>query len=178
MIDFGPIIIENGLIQKGTQRERKTVRAIIMNSEKELLMVYSSMFDDYTFPGGGVKHNEQETDALKRELNEELGALSITIKAHIGHTIELRYGIHGNDQIFLQTSEYYFCEILQFGENHLAEREIMHGLEPKWVKIDDALKHNMHVMNDERHQVKGLKTVMIRENNVLRTLKEKNIETI
>jgi len=177
MIDFGPIIIEDGLIN-GIQHERKTVRALIINDVKELLMVYSKVFDDYTFPGGGVKPNECDIDALKRELKEELGAQSIVVKKLAGETRELRYGIEGSDKVYLQTSNYYFCVITKFGKQELIEREMMHGLEPRWVKIEDALRHNMKVMNNNQHQTKGLKTVLIRENNVLKALKEISHETI
>jgi len=44
--------------------------------------------------------------------------------------------------------------------------------------IEDALMHNLKVMNNDRHQVKGLKTVLIQENIVLKALKENNHETI
>jgi len=29
-------------------------------------MLYSSLYDDYTFPGGGLKEDESHLDALKR----------------------------------------------------------------------------------------------------------------
>ncbi len=178
MIDFGPIIIEDGLIQSEVWRKRQTVRAVIQNESGALLMVYSKMFDDYTFPGGGIQQHEDITEALKRELHEELGALSVLIKEHIGQTQELRYGVKGTDHVYLQTSDYYLCEIPYFGEQHLMEREMLHGLEPRWINIEDALMHNLKVMNNDRHQVKGLKTVLIRENKVLKALKENNHETI
>ena len=170
-MEFGPMIIEDGLIQQGALKHRKTVRAIIKNDKNELLMVYSKWFDDYTFPGGGVKQDENEIDGLKRELKEELGALSVEVKQVVGQIQELRYGITGTDDVFLQTSKYYLCEILQFGKQELIGREILHGIEPRWVKAENALMQNMKVMNNSHHQVKGLKTVLIRENNVLRALK-------
>jgi hypothetical protein len=37
------------------------------------------------------------------------------------------------------------------------------------------LRQNESVINDTLHQTKGLKTVLIRENHVLRTLKENNL---
>jgi len=44
--------------------------------------------------------------------------------------------------------------------------------------IEHARMHNLKVMNNNRHQLKGLKTVLIHENNDLKTLKENNHETI
>ncbi|MFH0766719.1 MAG: NUDIX domain-containing protein [Bacillota bacterium] len=175
MIPLGTMIIEEGLVSKGNFRERKTVRAIIKNDKNEILMVYSKLFDDFTFPGGGIMHNESDIDALKRELKEEIGADNIHIIEPCGTTKEMRYGIKGSNHIYMQTSIYYLCEILEFGEQLLQEREQLHGIEPQWVSIENAIAKNMSVMKDERHQKKGLKTVLIRENMVLNKLKEINL---
>ena len=175
MMKLVPLIIEEGLIQNSTTKERKTVRAIITDHQGRLLMVYSQVFDDYTFPGGGLKDGEDEEQALRRELMEELGALAFDVIKPCGITRELRYGIKGSDTVYLQTSMYYLCRIHAFGEQKLEVRELLHGLEPRWVTIDEALRQNESVIADDLHQTKGLKTVLIRENHVLRTLKENNL---
>lgn len=172
MIPLGPLIVEEGLVSKGEIKTRKTVRAIIRNQENQLLLVYSHYFNDYTFPGGGILPEESEEQALKRELKEELGAIQVNLLEPCGTTKEMRYGIKGSDNVYMQTSTYYLCEILAFGEQDLQQREIWHGIEPKWVDIDDALIQNENVIKDEKHQTKGLKTVLIRENMVLNKLKE------
>ena len=172
MIPFGTMIIEEGLVSNGEIRERKTVRAIIKNNENKLLMLYSKLFDDYTFPGGGVMVDESEVSALQRELKEEIGADGIHILRPCGTTKEMRYGVKGSDHVYMQTSTYYLCNILEFGTSDLQGRELLHGLDPKWVTIDEAIEKNESVMKDERHQTKGLKTVLIRENTVLKKLKE------
>jgi 8-oxo-dGTP pyrophosphatase MutT (NUDIX family) len=179
MRQIGTRIVESGLVLKEPIKQRKTVRAIILNNEKQLLMVYSRLFDDYTFPGGGMKPDETEIDALKRELKEELGADEIIDIKEYGLTEELRYGIKGSDQVYLQTSYYYLCQIASLSNQALVEREILHGLEPKWVSINEAIYQNQSVMKNELHQQKGLKTVLIRENQVLNHLTEKiNYEKI
>ncbi|MBN2300203.1 MAG: NUDIX domain-containing protein [Acholeplasmataceae bacterium] len=172
MISFGKMIVEEGLVSKGKIKDRFTVRAIIKNQKNELLMVYSNLFDDYTFPGGGINPNESQIDALQRELKEEIGAVSIKIIQPCGTTKEMRYGVKGSDQVYMQTSVYYLCEILEFGDQELQGRELIHGIEPKWVNLDDAIKKNESVIKDDLHQKKGLKTVLIRENAVLKKLKE------
>ena len=171
MIAFGPLIIEKGLVFDRKPKTRQTARAIIFNDQNELLMAYSNMFDDYTFAGGGLKHHEDFEMALKRELLEELGA-DINIEKALGYTQELRYGIRGEDDIYIQTSIYYLCHVHQFLPSSLQGREVAHGLVPKWVSIDEALKQNETIIVDQRHQTKGLKTVLIRENMVLNKLKE------
>ena len=168
-------IIETNLNIQGPIKERKTVRAIILNDQKELLMLYSTMFNDYTFPGGGIKINEDPIEGLKRELREEIGAIDIEIISEIGATEELRYGIKGSDQVYHQTSFYYLVSILKQGKPKLEGREQLQGLSSVWIKPHDALTHNLSVMSDALHQTKGLKTVLIRENEVLKYMKENKI---
>ena len=135
-------------------------------------MVYSHLYDDYTFPGGGVSDNETNEQALLRELKEEIGADQLSIISSFGKTKEMRYGLKGSDQVYMQTSTYYLCEIHKFGNQLLQGRELIHGIEPKWISLDDAIENNTKVMKDLNHQTKGLRTVLIRENMVLNKLKE------
>lgn len=171
MTTFGPLIIEEGLKQSTEIKQRSTVRGIIKNEHNQVLMVYSKAFDDYTFPGGGVKPGETHEDALKRELAEEIGAISLNIIRLCGTTEELRHCIRGTDNVYHQTSYYYLCEVQTFGPQKLMGREAIHGLEPTWIDIDQAIVKNNLVLKNELHQQKGLKTVLQRENLVLSKLK-------
>lgn len=173
MNQIGTRIIEEGIRNEDSFRERKTVRGIIFDDTCQLLMVYSELFDDYTFPGGGIKYHEDQKDTLKRELKEEIGAEHITDISFYGFTEELRFGIKGSDEIFLQTSYYYLCKVNTLGKQSLIDREKLHGLVPKWVNIDFAIKMNQRVIKNQMHQQKGLKTVLIRELMVLKDIKEK-----
>jgi len=175
MILLKPIIIEEGLDLTQTYKPRKTVRAIIMNGEHKILLAYSSLFQDYTFPGGGVKTTESEMTALKRELKEEIGAEKIEIIKPLLKTQELKYGLNENGHIYLQTSIYYIVKVHLFGTQELIGREINHGITPKWITLDQAILHNETIKNDENHQKRGLKTVLTRENRVLTYLKENKI---
>ncbi|MFA5471810.1 MAG: NUDIX domain-containing protein [Acholeplasmataceae bacterium] len=172
MIALSPIIIEEGLTKK-PEKQRKTVRAVMVNDKEEVLLVYSSHFDDYTFPGGGIKGEETEKRALKRELKEEIGAKGIKIIEPLGYIKEIKYGLFKNDTVYLQKSIYYIVEIEGIGIQHLDHRETLHGVKPMWVKIDEAIKHNQMVSLDEKHQAYGLKTVLKREQCVLEKLKER-----
>ena len=162
------IILEDKL--KIPLRKRKTVRGIILNHDK-ILLVYSSKYDDYLFPGGGFKGSERKIKALKRELQEELGCKEVTSVQAFGYIKESR--ISARDQVpFVQKSFYYLCEISGEGEQKLEEDEIEYGVIPTWINIDEAIIHNSRVVDDEAHQKIGIRTVLHREIVVLKKIKE------
>lgn len=175
MTEITPVIIEEGLIKTNSIKERKTVRAIILNKSNEILMIYSKAFRDYTFAGGGIKSHEDEESALKRELREEIGAENINIIRACFSIKELRYGAIENDQVFLQTSLYYLIDTPVLGKQDLTTIETTYGVEPRWVSIEQAVKQNEQVLGDDLHQRKGLKTVLIRENTILNKIKENKL---
>jgi dUTP pyrophosphatase len=171
MINDKDLIIEDHIDLNSNYIIRETVRAIIINSN-QILLCYSSYFNDYTFPGGGIKAFESHYDALKRELKEELGATEIVISDFYTKVSELKYSFNEKNDIYLQTSYYYMCQILKTKEQELAPRELAHGLIPTYIKISDAIKHNEEVKSDEKHFKKGLKTALLRENRVLNKIFE------
>lgn len=172
MNKIGKTIIEAGINPNGPYKTRQTVRAVIINNNI-IYMLYSKTYNDYTFPGGGIKENEDHYLALKRELLEELGAHKVTILNKIGYLEELRYGLNDNNSIYLQTSYYYLCEIINIGKRTLNKRELTELSKPVFVKIAKVIKHNNKVLKkDIRHQQSGFKTVLQRENNVLKYLKD------
>lgn len=172
MMKIAETIIEQGITEIGKFKRRTTVRGVYLNEKGEVLMLYSSHFNDYTFPGGGVKADEDKIEALKRELSEEIGARDINVKRSIGHISEIRYGISGTNSLYRQTSHYYLCEINGFGATNHIGREREQGLEAKWVTIAEAIAHNTMIHETDRQYKKGLKTVLLRENAVLAYIKE------
>lgn len=171
MKKIGNTIIEDGIKTFNNLKDRKTVRAVIIKNN-QVLMLYSKLFDDYTFPGGGIKNGENMEEALKRELYEELGANTVKIIKEIGYTEEVRFGIKGSDSTYLQTSYFMLCEIDDIGEPNFVGREKIQGIIPVWVNIDEAIKHNDFINTYERQNSKGFKTVLQRENLVLNYIKE------
>ena len=135
MKKIGNTIIEDGIKTFNNLKDRKTVRAVIIKNN-QVLMLYSKLFDDYTFPGGGIKNGENMEEALKRELYEELGANTVKIIKEIGYTEEVRFGIKGSDSTYLQTSYFMLCEIDDIGEPNFVGREKIQGIIPVWVNID------------------------------------------
>jgi ADP-ribose pyrophosphatase YjhB (NUDIX family) len=171
MRELGPTIIEEGILQK-PQKLRKTIRAIILNEDNQVLMLYSKRFNDYTFPGGGLKANENEEKALKRELKEEIGASQIKINEPLGFINEIKYGLFTNESTYLQTSYYYFVDVEEIGYTKLEKREIFDDIKPIFIDIDACISHNQSVMSDTKHQAYGLKTVLKREEIILKNIKE------
>ena len=57
--------------EKDIQRRVIRVKALIINSKKELLVGYSH--DTYQFIGGHIEENEDMIEGLKREIEEESG---------------------------------------------------------------------------------------------------------
>lgn len=153
-------------------KSRKTVRGIIINEDNEVLLLYSKKFNDYTFPGGGLKEDEDHVEALSRELREEIGAKIVKVLDSVGYIDEIRYGISGSNSVYKQRSYYYLCMIGDIAKPNYQKRELDQGLEAKWVKIDDAINHNSIVLKDNLHQANGLKTVLLREEKVLKYIKK------
>lgn len=162
-------IIEKEVKDLKIEKKRYTVRGIMIK-DKKVLMVYSHQFLDYTFPGGGINEGEDHIAALHRELNEEVGALEITNIRPYGYMEEKKFSLNSG-KVYLQTSFYYFVEINSFGEQSLEENELIHGVEPMFVTIDEAIKQNLYALEAVEHK-QGMKTVVPREIKVLESLRK------
>jgi len=170
MKKISEIIIEDNLNKEYTElRVRKTARGIIFNNNRDkILMVFSKHYNDYTFPGGGIRDDEDIIEGLKRELSEEIGALEITNIREFGQLEELKNSYkHQSTNIYHQISYYFLVDVIRFGKPNLIEAEIRQGLTAVWVEPEVALKHNMIAIDDELHQKQGIKTALIRENIIL-----------
>jgi len=67
-------------------RIREAVRALVVDPHDRILMVRFEFPDAGTrwaLPGGGVEPGESHTDALRRELAEELGLEGVEIGPHV-----------------------------------------------------------------------------------------------
>lgn len=175
MNKIGETIIENGIENYDNLKKRQTIRAIVIKNGK-ILMLYSKLFDDYTFPGGGLKDDENHFEALRRELLEEVGAKEINILKSIGYTEEIRYGISGSDSVYMQKSFYYLCEINNVTKTEFSKRELEEGLEAKYIEPTLIIKHNEKRNEERKKEVKkGYQTVLCRDNIVLQLLIDKHL---
>lgn len=172
MKKIGKTIIEGDLKENEVLKTRNTVRAIILKNNL-VYMLYSKLYNDYIFPGGGIKDDENHEEALKRELKEELGANKIKIIKNVGYIEELRYGINKTNSTYKQTSYFYLCEIDSIAAPSYNKREEAQGLTPKWIEISEAINHNnKELLTRNKDENKGFITVIKRENRILKHIKE------
>ncbi len=123
----------------GFDHVREVARGIVLNEKNEipLLKIYcDDIFghrDHYETPGGGIEKNETKEEALKRELNEEIGA-EVEIIAPLLVT-EDYYNLIKRKTI----SYYYLCRLKSLHQNNLLpeEKTFIKGM--VWVSLDKAI---------------------------------------
>jgi len=172
MIKIGTTIVEDELDLNNKEfKKRETVRGICIR-KNDVLVLHSDLYNDYIFPGGGIKNGEDHEQTLIREMKEETGASKVWNLRPVGYTEELRFGLNLNGSVYQQISYFYLCNIDDIGELSLTEKELNAGLNPVWVNIEDVLQQNDQEIKKVDQRKQGFKTVLVRENRVLRYVKE------
>lgn len=88
--------------QKPTQRR---VRAVIIKDDSILLMKRVKEHETYwVFPGGGIKEGENEIEALKREVKEEMG-----VEIEVG---DLFVHLEWDEPDVKQSQNWFLCTIV------------------------------------------------------------------
>lgn len=107
-----------------TDHDRMIVRAIVVDDEGYFYFVRADRDDDFgraviiETAGGGVEVGEDLDEAIKRELNEELGA-QVEVICKIGVVSDYYNLIHRHN-----INNFYLCRAVSFGEKMLTEDEI------------------------------------------------------
>lgn len=139
-----------GISREGTVFERQAVRAIVMRG-REILLLYTRRYDDYSFPGGGLDAGEDPVAGLRRELLEETGAADVCVERYVGYLDEYRPPLKGGayDVLFMR-SHFYLCRLDgELGEARPEAYELANGMVPRWIELDAALAHNRRVLGDK-----------------------------
>ncbi|MBK8619637.1 MAG: NUDIX domain-containing protein [Anaerolineales bacterium] len=138
-----------GINIQGRAVTRTAVRAVVLRGQ-QLLMIHSAAVGDYKFPGGGVQADESHEQALRREVEEESGAMLDTFGGHIGAVIEYNIPQEADYDVFKMTSHYYLCQVRDdFGGQNLDPYEKDLGFQPEWINIDDALSVNYSLLKQK-----------------------------
>lgn len=120
---------------------RQAVRSVISRQDKKIAMVYSSKFDTYKIPGGGIEKGESLIEALKREALEETG-LEISINLPLGLVTELRTDFSKFEKGMFQFS---YAFLANYDKNlqdvSYTESELEEGFSWEWIEIHEVIKH-------------------------------------
>ncbi len=136
------MIITDSLIEIPPKIQTRNVVRAVAIKDKQILLMFSEQDKMYGTPGGGVILDEGLLDTLKRELQEETGAIKAKIISHIGNVEEIRESMSVPGQTIRIISDYYQVEVLEFTTPNLEEYEEEMGLIPMWVGIDEAISTN------------------------------------
>jgi 8-oxo-dGTP diphosphatase len=143
------INLENTSEQEaGTFFVREAARAIVFDSSNLVGLLYSTKFNYYKLPGGGVELGEDHETALKRECKEEIGC-DIEILGELGMIIEYR-----RKYSLKQTSFCFTAKVIgEKGVPELTSDEIKEGFETVWLPLEEAIKKVMNNINPGVYEV-------------------------
>lgn len=114
---------------------RKKSRAILINSDGKIAIMYEKESRFYALPGGGIEYGEDEESALVREIAEETGCVCDSIEP---------LGIVHENRFHADTTHvsYFFVVHTKTHEAipYLTEEEVALGTTLKWCSIDEALQ--------------------------------------
>lgn len=136
------------------ERIREAARAIAVRDGK-ILLTYEENTGVYMSPGGGVEDGETLEECCIRELQEEAGVKVKPIRRFM--TI--------NEYSFetLYISNYFLCEITGEAAQSLTQIEIEHGVTPKWLDIEEAVK----IFSTYPEKQPDIRSLYLREYTVL-----------
>ena len=125
-------------------KTRIACRGVIIRDDK-ILLTYEVNTDQYFIPGGGLEEGETIEQCCIRELAEETGIVVQPTKQFL--TINEYY----SDWLFV--SHYFVCKPIGTTCTNLTDAERAHGLETRWVNIDQAIaifaKHQDYATQNE-----------------------------
>lgn len=116
-------------------KHREAVRAVVTDETGQVALLNVTKRGFHKLPGGGIESNESRTEALEREVLEEVGCY-IEVLSELGEVIEYR-----DQWQQIQTSFCYRAQrVGDLQQNALTKQEQDHGFKIVWAKnIDEAI---------------------------------------
>jgi ADP-ribose pyrophosphatase YjhB (NUDIX family) len=114
-------------------KTRTAARAVILDTNDDIAMLYVTKNGYHKLPGGGVDEGEDLSDALARECREEVGC-EIDVLSDIGTVIEVRGGVG-----LVQNSYSYLTRLSgEKGTPDFTESELERGFKIVWMPLVEA----------------------------------------
>lgn len=133
---------------QGRIEKRIAARGVILRG-RQILLMYTLRYNDYSLPGGGVDGHESVRQGLIRELEEETGARNIVVEEEMGIYEEYRpTRTPGYDSLHMLSHIYKVSCDEQFDLPAFESYEIKNGMKTVWIAIDEAIAHNQKVIEN------------------------------
>jgi 8-oxo-dGTP diphosphatase len=148
----------------GDYRVREAGRAVVMDDDGNIALLYVAEKSYYKLPGGGIEDTEDRMMALKRECQEEIGC-DVEVIGEIGTIVEYR-------KIFSlkQTSYCYLAKVKgEKGKPDFTDSEKENGFEQVWLPYDEALKA---LLNSKATNIEGSAYIVPRDTAFLQEAKD------
>jgi ADP-ribose pyrophosphatase YjhB (NUDIX family) len=114
---------------------REAARAVVVDDNNAIALLHVTRDHYYKLPGGGIEGDEDASEALERELLEEIGTTA-EIVANLGTVQEYRYYWNMNQISYCYLAKQYGKK----GAPNYTEEELNEGFEIVWAKnIDEAI---------------------------------------
>lgn len=114
---------------------RKAARAVVVDSQDQVALIFDPKHNHHKIPGGGVNNGETVRQALKREVKEEAGC-AISLIDELGLVIEYRNRIE-----IIQISYVWLAKVRgKIGHPKFDKDERAEGHQLKWVSLQQAVR--------------------------------------
>lgn len=156
---------ENNL--KDNEIDETTIRsrAIIVNSNDEVLMCYSNGLSHFEFPGGHLEENETLLECLEREVLEETG-IEINEPTFPFYSIKYYCKNYKNSKKNRLVQIFYFIvysdQIYDSTKRNLVESEILQNYECRYIKtgmLKQMLLDNMKTTKENNSALEDMLNV-------------------
>lgn len=147
--------------EANTYATREAARAIVVDSDNKIALLYVAREDYYKLPGGGLEGAENKKIALERECLEEIGC-RVKVVAEVGCIVEYRkiFGLK-------QTSYCYLAKVVgEKGQPAYTDKELEKGFVQVWLSFEEALKA---ILQSNSSSVEGKNYIVPRDTIFLKT---------